>query len=267
MGNSLRRIILAPAVEYPDVVRFAEALRAAQVPAVLTYATLESSKPRRPELRAARDARVRVVDLDTHATGERLVSIADETLIAGKYLYRDVDDEGRDECIPSREWLQATFAVSGLEWLLEPEEHPVPWESTNLYCFPLNPPELGVTFPFSVALLQVFAPGQPVSCPRCGVSFTPRRQRTQCPAEPSIVELFESDTDAMRTEAVPLDAWGHGRCPRCRRSRAFTRRLEQCLRCGRLMRGEPGRHAVALQENEGELHALQRARERAREVK
>jgi hypothetical protein len=119
VANSLRRIILAPAVEYPDVVRFAEALRAAQLPAVLTYATLESSKPRRPELRAARDARVRVVDLDTRATGERLVSIADETLIAGKYLYRDVDDEGRDECIPSREWLQATFAVSGLEWLLE----------------------------------------------------------------------------------------------------------------------------------------------------
>ena len=84
MGNSLRRIILAPAVEYPDVVRFAEALRAAQVPAVLTYATLEGSKPRRPELRAARDARVRVVDLDTQATSERLVSIADETLIAGK---------------------------------------------------------------------------------------------------------------------------------------------------------------------------------------
>jgi hypothetical protein len=38
-------------VEYPDVVRFAEALRAARVPALLTYATLESSKPRRPELR------------------------------------------------------------------------------------------------------------------------------------------------------------------------------------------------------------------------
>ena len=151
--------------------------------------------------------------------------------------------------------------MSGLEWLLEPEEQPVQWESTNLYCFPLNPPELGVAFPFSVALLQVFAPGQPVSCPRCGVSFTPRRQRTQCPAEPTIVELFESETDAMRTEAVPLDAWGHGRCPRCRRNRAFARRVEQCLRCGRLMRGEPGRHAVALQENEGELHVLQRARD------
>jgi hypothetical protein len=100
-----------------------------------------------------------------------------------------------------------------------------------------------------------------VSCPRCGVRFTPKRQRTQCPAEPTIVELFESNADAVRTEAVPLDAWGHGRCPRCRRSRAFTHRLEQCLRCGRLMRGEPGRHAVALQENEDELHALQRARD------
>ncbi len=260
MGNSLRRIILAPAVPYEDVVRFAEALRAAQVPALLTYCTLDSSTPRRVHVRAAKQAGVRVVEIDTPARSESLLSIADETLPRGSYLYRYVDDEDGDECIPSGDWLKSTFPVSDLEWLLAPEEHPVPWASTNLYSFPRNPPELGVTFPFSLALLQVFAAGQAVSCPRCGVSFIPKRPRTQCPGDATIVELFESPGDAMRTEQVPLDAWGYGKCPRCRRSHAFGRRFEQCLRCGRVMRGEPGRHSVALAENEAELHALNEAR-------
>ena len=80
MGNSLRRIILAPAVPYEDVVRFAEALRAAQVPALLTYCTLDSSTPRRVHVRAAKQAGVRVVEIDTPARSESLLSIADETL-------------------------------------------------------------------------------------------------------------------------------------------------------------------------------------------
>ena len=113
MGNSLRRIILAPAVPYEDVVRFAEALRAAQVPALLTYCTLDSSTPRRAHVRAAKQAGVRVVDLDTPARSESLLSIADETLPRGNYLYRYVDDEDGDECIPSRDWLQSTFPGLG----------------------------------------------------------------------------------------------------------------------------------------------------------
>ena len=99
MGNSLRRTNLAPAVEYPHVVRFAEALRAAHSPR--SSADLRHARELEPAATRAAGCQGRTRAcrrfLDTHATGERLVSIADETLIAGKHLYRDVDDEGRDE--------------------------------------------------------------------------------------------------------------------------------------------------------------------------
>ena len=261
MGNELKRIILAPSIAWPEVVGYARTLRAARCPAVLTYRTLEDSRPRRPELRVAQQAGVRVLDLDTWAKTDNLLAPANETFRQGNYVYRHVDDEGADECIPGSDWLQSAFGTTGLHWLLEPEEQPVPWKSTTLYSIPQNPPEWDVEFPFSLALLQVFTPGQPVSCPQCGVSFVPKRQRTQCPNEPVLteIELFESSADALRVVTVPLDAWGCGRCPRCRRASQFTRRFEQCRRCGQIMSGEPGKHKVPLIDNDAELRTIETA--------
>jgi hypothetical protein len=256
----LKRLVLAPSVEIDLVRLYARALRKSQRRFALLYLLdLVGRRVRKPELKLAKSAKVRIVDIESLIPSEILQRTAHDIFGESGYLYREVDDEDTDICAPGAEWLEFTFHSDQLTWLLEPEETPIPWNKTPFYAYPGNPDTWDVTVPIHAGLLTVARPGEPRLCPVCRTEYTSKRQdECQCPNTECnfVARPFASITEAMSIAPIPLDAFGWGRCPRCRLSHDFARQVEQCARCGQLLHGSSNRHKLDLSDNSEEITSL-----------
>src|SRR5688500_17662323 len=97
MGNSLCRIILGRDVDPSAVLTFAEPLRAKLTrPTKLHVRDLSGRSVRIPSLVAARDAGVRVVDIEPETVASTVEMISNQTIGSGRFVIRIVDDEGTD---------------------------------------------------------------------------------------------------------------------------------------------------------------------------
>jgi hypothetical protein len=248
--NHFRKLIVRPEVPDGAFHELAAALRSRHTrPVVLVICDLKGRKPRNDRLKQAQEVGVRQIDIQGNVPQALLIEICDSTLGPSNWLYREQDDEAVDVCIPSPDWLENAFHSSSLAWLLEIEERPVPWNRKSLYAFPGNPPDWTVEMPINARLLHVAQPLEPRPCPNCSESYISKRSdRCQCPHCGYIAMPFNTKQDAARPEVVSLDAFSGGRCSRCRQSMQFTKRLEQCQRCGNLLKAT-SRHNLELEEN------------------
>jgi hypothetical protein len=256
----MKRIVLAPAID-PGLVRsYAQVLRDSQKRfATLLLLDLAGRQVRKPSLKHAQSANVRVMEIDSLIQADVLRNAAVAVFGETNFLYREVDDEDVDVCVPDAAWLGRTFKTDDLAWLLEPEEDPIPWNRTCFYVFPGNPAAWDVTVPIHAGLMTVARPGEPRACPSCGTTYTSKRQdMCQCPNRGCgfVAHPFASVPEAKSTVQVPLDAFAWGRCPRCRRAVGFVNQIEQCSRCGQLLRGTSNRHALELTDNSKQIARL-----------
>ena len=159
---------------------------------------------------------------------------------------RVTDDEGADAAIQEANGLSRLFPDIELGWVLEPEDRPIPWNIDPFYLRPGNPTHWSLKVPIMANLLNVAVPGQMRPCPMCHTQYTSNGERGQCSACGFIATPFRTRTEAKTISPVPLDAFGWGRCPRCRQSREFSHHVEQCFRCGQLLEGAPGRQGKIL---------------------
>ena len=250
MPNHFRKLVVTPEVPERAFADLALALRSRQNrPVTLTICDLKGKRPRSDRLKQAQQLRVRQIEIQGTVLHEILLEICAATLGASNWLYREQDDEARDVCVPGPDWLEKVFGTQSLNWLLEIEEQPTPWNRSALYAFPGNPATWTVEMPINARLLHVAQPLEPRQCPHCGETYTSKRpDRCQCPNCAWVALPFGSKEDAARVETAPLDAFSWGKCPRCRQSMYFTHRTEQCQHCGRLLKAK-SRHELELHEN------------------
>jgi hypothetical protein len=256
----MKRIVLSPDVDSSSVQEYARALRASQRRfAMLSLLDLDGRRVRKPQLKAAQEAKVRIVDIDSRIPADVLHGTACNVFGEPRLMYREVDEEEIDIYLPDAAWLQRTFGNADLGWLLESEEEPIPWNKQSFYVFPNNPDEWGVTVPLCAGLLAVARPGESRVCPMCGTEFTSKRQdMCQCPSSDCnfVSRPFASVNEARCIAEVPLSAFAWGTCPRCRLGLDFVNQIEQCSRCGQLLRGFSDRHSLELKDNAEEITKL-----------
>ena len=257
MGNTMCRIILAPAVPPAALQSLGQQLRSqVRQPVTLLLCDLIGTRVRVSEAVAARAAEVRLIDIEPSLSFEVLRAASDAALGDGAYCLRIADDEGRDEKFPSSDWLKQFYPAHDLAWLLEPQEKPVSWNTTAAYVCPGNPASWGLQVPMMLALLDVATPGVARRCPMCRTEYVSRGEKGQCPSCSFVAWPFRDQKQARYIQSVPLDAFAWGTCTRCRRSKAFHHVVEQCFRCGQLLAGGSKRHAVNLHDNRDEIAAL-----------
>jgi ribosomal protein S27AE len=250
MGNHFRKLLVSPVIPEHAFRKLAVALRSRQKsPMTLVICDLKGKRPRMEHVRLAQELGVRQIELEGNVLRPVLFEVCDSTLGPSNRLYREQDDEEMDICFPGPDWIEKAFGTKLLTWLLEIEEKPIAWNKWTLHAFPGNPPQWDVAVPVNVGLLQVARANENRPCSRCGATYVSKRDdRCQCPHCGEVALPFSSKEDAKRIDEVPLDAFSWGKCTRCRQSKQFTNRLEQCQRCGRLLRAI-SRHNTELQEN------------------
>jgi hypothetical protein len=245
VGNEFSHLILAPSVPDDAIEAFALFMRRrASRPGQLYLKDLAGRRVRKLSLIAARDAGVRLLEYEGTSTDPRTEQLraAEATLGAGRFLYREQDDEETDICMPDPSWLVTTFGREDLGFLLELEEEPVPWNVRPYFIYPRVPDDWPIDLPLNPSFLVVAKPGEPRACPICGDVGVSKGLRRHCPVCSYIFEPFLDPADAQAIVPIPGDAFRYGQCPRCMASFAFSRRVQQCLRCGRLLRISGGRH-------------------------
>ena len=138
-------MVLAPEVSRGQIESFAKTLRAEQSrPTALTLCDLSGRSVRKPAYVAAKEAGVRLLEVESQLGHNVLIDAA--TRIFGKgFLYREKDDEGLAVCHPNALWINNTFKRDDLGWLLELPHERVPWSREGFYALPGNPPESPVT--------------------------------------------------------------------------------------------------------------------------
>jgi hypothetical protein len=156
--------------------------------------------------------------------------------------------------MPDPSWLVTTFGREDLGFLLELEEEPVPWNVRPFFIYPRVSADWPIDLPLNPNFLVIAKPGEPRACPVCGDVGVSKGVRRHCPVCRYIFEPFLDRADAQDIVPIPGDAFQHGRCSRCRASFAFSRRVQQCPRCGRLLRISGGRHEPwDMPDNEAEI--------------
>jgi hypothetical protein len=248
--NHFRKLIIAPQAPERAFAELAIDLRSRQNrPVTLVICDLMGKRPRNERLKQAQELGVRQIEIQGTVPQALLVESCDATLGASNWLYREQDDEERDVCVPAPDWLEKVFRTKSLNWLLDIEEKPIAWNRKSLYAFPGNPPTWTVELPLNARNLHVARPLESRQCPHCGEGYVSKRaDRCQCPRCAYIAMPFSSKEDAARVEVAHLDAFSWGSCPRCRQSKLFTNRIEQCQRCGRLLKAT-SRHELELHDN------------------
>ncbi|GEM_PF-4369891 len=256
----MRRIVLAPAVDRGLICSYAKLLRDSQKRfATLMLMDLAGRQVGEPLLKQVQSANVRLLDIDSLIRADVLRNAAVTVFGEANFLYREVDDEDTDICVPDAAWLDRTFKADGLAWLLLPEEEPIPWNRACFYVFPGNSEAWDVTVPVHAGLMTVARPGEPRACPACDTTYTSKRQdMCQCPSRECgfVARPFASVPEAKSIAPVPLDAFAWGTCPRCRKATAFANHVEQCSRCGQLLRGTSNRHKLELADNSEQVARL-----------
>jgi hypothetical protein len=257
MGNNICRVILGRAAPSDAAERFAGLLRGeVRRPTVIYRRDLRCRRVRDPRLVAARNADLRLLDIDPVTPPELLARVAAPAIGEGNFAIRVADDEDMETTLPAADALARLYQGVDLEWVLEPEDRPIPWNNEPFFLFPGNPPHWGLKVPLMAALLQIACPGQKRPCPLCRTEYTSRGDHGQCPSCGFVVQPFRTATEAKNRVQVLLDAFAWGRCPRCRRAREFTYQVEQCLRCGQLLEGDPSGFQLTLVDNCSEVASL-----------
>ena len=68
---------------------------------------------------------------------------------------------------------------------------------------------------------------------------------------------FDNLNEALTIKEIQLDAFSWGKCPRkCGKSVQFSNRIEQCYKCGQLIRAVDGKFSHELHDNEVEIKAI-----------
>jgi len=257
IGNELVRIILEPGTPSDAARMLAKQLRVDHPrPTTVIHRSLREKKVRRPELKAARDADIAVVDVDSTAVAAVLQSAAIAAIGDGRFLLRACDDEELDVAYPDRNWIERIYQTTALDWLLEPEQDPIPWVNSAFYAIPSNPPDWDETVPIMATLLRVAFPGQARACPICNTNYVSHGGRGQCPSCGFVAFPFLSTADAFAWERVPLDAFAWGQCGRCRKRSEFAAIVQQCSRCGRLMEGDGSFRSLLIPDNRPQIAML-----------
>jgi len=181
MGNHFCHIVLAPEVSRSQIESFAKTLRAEQSrPTALTLCDLSGRSVRKPAYVAAKEAGVRLLEVESQLGHNVLIAAATRTFGTG-FLYREKDDEGLAVCHPNGLWISNTFKRDDLDWLLELPEERVPWSREGFYALPGNPPESPVTLGIQARFLRPARPNEVRECPMCGTAYQSKRERGQCP--------------------------------------------------------------------------------------
>ncbi len=258
MGNSVCRLVLSREVPGSAVTDFARLLRSKVLrPTSLYLRDLSGRHIRDARLVAARDASVRIIDVEPITSVPLLQEAAELTLGQGRFVIRVADDEETDITVPNESAITNIFPGARLSWLLAPDERPIPWNVETYYLFPGNASNWSLQVPIMASLMHISTPSQTRSCPMCRTLYSSKGERGQCPACGFVATPFRTRHDAMTISPTPLDAFGWGRCSRCSGTREFTHQVEQCFHCGQLLEGAPGRHKnVALKPNKAEIIAL-----------
>lgn len=257
MGNTICRVILSKDASSDVALRFGSVLRAeVQCPTMLYLRDLRGKRIRDPRLVAARDAEFRLMDLEPTTRPDVLVRTADATIGEGRFVVRVADDEVADRTLPDVDALERFYPGVELRWALEPDERPIPWNNDSFFLVPGNPSHWGLKVPLMAALLEAATPGSERPCPMCRTRYTSQGDRGQCPSCGFVAQPFRTLEEAIRRTRVPLDAFAWGRCPRCRRAREFTYRVEQCFRCGQLLEACSDRHKLVLIDDNDEISSL-----------
>jgi hypothetical protein len=250
MGNAICRLLLSPEVTSEQIEAFAVALRRDSRRLVTMHIRdLKGKHIRKDYLLAIANSDVRIIDFEPRLTFDEISVPVSKSLGPNKSLFRLADDEGLDVTLPSVDWLRDVYPTSDLTALLEPDQTPIPWNTESLYVCPGNPDDVEPHVPIALSLLFVATPGAKRDCPLCANSFVTVGERGQCNVCGFTSWPFKSRAEALQIAIVPLDAFGFGYCIRCRASRESTHLVEQCFRCGKLLRGDGTRHKLKLKDN------------------
>ena len=254
MGNAICRLILSPDVTSDEIEAFAVILRRDSRRLITMHLRdLKRKRVRKEELLPIANSAVRIIDFEPSITFDDISISLSMSLGTSKSLYRLADDEGVDVTLPGVDWLRNVYPSHDLSILLEPDQTPIPWNTESIYVCPGNPDDVNSRVPIALSLLFVATPGAKRDCPMCKNSFVTVGERGQCNACGFISWPFNSKSEALQIATVPLDAFGYGRCIRCRASREFINLVEQCFRCGKLLRGDGTRHKLEQKDNATEV--------------
>ena len=98
--------------------RLAVSMRQSGYGAEFVYSSFGTRRYRKPHLVAARDAKLRFLEVWSGLADE-IVQAAEQVLGPDNYLYREWDDEFVDILIPGRQWLATNYPGLDLDWLTE----------------------------------------------------------------------------------------------------------------------------------------------------
>lgn len=214
MGNNICRVIAGVNVSAESMERFAALLRQEfKQPAILYQRDLRGRSVRDKRLVAARDANLRLLDIDAEITAELLARTALASMGDGNFLIRIADDEGSDVTYPAVDVLAHLYPGANLGWVLEADERPIPWNTKPFFLCPGNPPNWNSGVPVMAALLHVAQPGMQRLCPICRFVYCSNGKRGQCPSCGFVAYPFCGSGEAKQFAAVRLDAFAWGRCP------------------------------------------------------
>lgn len=254
MSNEICRLILSPDVTSDEIEVFAVILRRdSRRLLTMHLRDLKGKHVRKEELLPIAKSGVRIIDFEPSITFDEISIPISMSWGTSKSLYRFADDEDVDVTLHSDNWLRDVYSSFDLSILLEPDQSPIPWNTESIYVCPGNPDDINSRVPIALSLLFVATPGAKRNCPLCKNSFVTVGERGQCTACGFISWPFNSRSEALQIATVPLDAFRYGRCIRCRASREFNNLVEQCFRCGKLLRGDGTRHKLKQKDNANEV--------------
>lgn len=265
MGYHFQRIVLLPDAPESLAEKLAQALRESGHEGHIVYSSFGNRRYRRPELVAAREANTRFIEV-FGVKAPAVITAADEAIGAGKFLYREADDDELDILHPNSEWLSLAYPATELAWLLSPlDGRPFDLDEVAFYSIPSNPGTLSVRSPLFAAMLSPTRPRREHPCPRCGTPYTSKFAARQCRNIDCGFAYypFPSASESYKILDISLDDFAWGRCSRviethkssgsCNSSIKFTNKVEQCRRCGQLLRAIDGRVAHDLFDNQNEM--------------
>jgi hypothetical protein len=257
MGYHFKRIILPAGDNSEKVKELAKVFRTkTNRNCTFTYSDFSSKKYRRDFLKAANAAQLNFAELDTPLFSEQIIETTQEVLGENNFLYRASDDDELDVLYPSKDWLQNHYPNNDFNWLLQPIEDVISLNTKSYYSIPSNPDFIDISLPIFAALLKQVRPGEEHPCPICGLRYVSKFPRRHCRnPECSFGYIpFEDLAEALSIKEIQLDAFAWGRCPRnCGNSLQFTNRIEQCYKCGQLIKAIDGKFNHVLKENESEI--------------
>ena len=260
MGYHFKRVILPPGDNKNKVIELAHELRAnTNRNCVLEYSYFSNKKYRKEHLKTSRELGLNYIELDTPLYSKDIIEVCKKVFGENGFLYREQDDDEIDVIYPDNHWLSKTYGSNQLDWILNVIEDKISLNIHTFYSIPSNPEPIGVEIPIFAALLKQVRPGEKHPCPMCGSEYISKFPRRQCKNPECAFGYipFESRDEALTIKEIQLDAFAWGKCPRgCGKSIHFNNRIEQCYKCGQLIKAVNGKFSHELNNNENEVSEI-----------